>query len=227
MTGRSVLFSCKSYPKSPVVLQSKRMNTWHLEHAWKFQAERTSMRLWLCVQAGSEWWIMSVKHLLIPRSHKYNVCHSGWTLLGTLSKKAGCGLWPCVSSWFGKQASFLLTLHALYRSHRFHLSLQHSLDQPHEHCRYRALTETSRNAMTRWLKKFELMSVLCCQKYKFSLSCASTSDVFGLYLISASFPGVLNTKKKSWCILFEQVWLSLSYRQKAIYSVLFSVIISL
>lgn len=80
---------------------------------------------------------------------------------------------------------------------------------------------------TRWLKKFELMSILCCQKYKFSLSCASTSDLFGLYPISASSPGILNTQKKSWYILFEQVWHGLSYREKAIYSCLIFTVITL
>ena len=148
MNGRLVSFSCKSYPKSPVVLQSKRMSIWCLEHAWKVKAERTSMRLWLCVQAGFEWCIMSVATLPDPDSHKFNVHSSGWTLLPMLSKKEGCGLWPHIfPPGLESRHPFCSCLCALYGSCRFQLSLQHSLDQPHEHCRYRALIETGGNAL--------------------------------------------------------------------------------
>lgn len=79
---------------------------------------------------------------------------------------------------------------------------QHSLEQPWEH-------SGAGMPPTRWLHNPELTALLCCQKYEFSLSCASTSELFRLYLLRASFLGILNTQNKSWGIL---VWHSLSYR---------------
>lgn len=73
---------------------------------------------------------------------------------------------------------------------------------------------------TRWLKKFEFMSMLSCQKCQLGLSCASSLDLFGLYLITASFLGILNTQNKPWDMLFGQIWHSLFPITKSIYSCL-------
>lgn len=135
-----------------------------------------------------------------PDSHKFNVCSSGWTLLPMLSKKEGCGLRPHVfPPGLESRHPFWSRLCALCAGFIFLHST--GWTSPMSAAGAEPSLEAAGMPWTRWLKKFELMSVLCCQKYKFSLSCPSTSDLFGLYLISASFPGILNTQNKS-CISY-------------------------
>lgn len=226
VNGRLVLFSCKSYPKSPVVLQSKRMNIWCLEHAWKVRVERTSMRLWLCVQAGFEWCITSAQHFLTPvlANVMYTALFRHLNLCCVKRKAVACHLIYFLLVWKVGILFARVCMHSM--DHAGFIFLCSTVwTSPMSTAGTEPSLKPAGMPWTRW-PKFELMSILCCQKYKFSLSCTITADLFGLYLISASFPGILNNQNKSWYILFEQVWHSLSYRELAIYiCLIFTVIL--
>lgn len=212
MNGRLVLFSCKSYPKSPVVLQSKRMNIWCLEHAWKVRVERTSMRLWLCVQAGFEWCITSAQHFLTPvlANVMYTALFGPLNLCCVKRKAVACRLIYFLLVWKVGILSARVCVHSM--DHAGFIFLYSTVwTSPMSTAGTEPSLKPAGMPWTRWPKKFELMLILCCQKYKFSLSCTITADLFGLYLISASFPGILNNQNKSWISYlskFDIVWVT-------------------
>lgn len=94
--------------------------------------ERTSLRLWLCVQAGSEWCITSVQRFLILVLADFvaTVLAGHFYLSQVTRKAAACG--PLRSPGLEGRHPFCCPLCEFSRSRRVHLSVQHRVDQPHE-----------------------------------------------------------------------------------------------